>query len=181
MKNILCFAAFWLFLLVELTSCTGVRFRESQPEGVRCLETFPAELRGFYINPDGDTLIVKTVKIQLVNRRSECNRLFEEDSLGPGLQLKQMDEDFFLNILEDSLWTTIHIRTISDSMLDISLIDGEYTASIETLSGIIDLDTITTPEGERVCYVADPDIPSLLQMIHSNVFSEHYRFRRVRE
>lgn len=164
---------------VLLSSCIEVKFRETQPTGISSLTSFPSELRGTYQNQDGDTLEIGITNVNLLNRKSKCDRLFEQDSLSNTVQLTKWKKYFFVNLTEDSLWTVCVMKKLNNGDLIVSLIDAESESTISLISEITPLETIYFDE-EPELYIINPEHKDLEAIIESGAFSIQYIFKKIK-
>lgn len=164
---------------VLLSSCIEVKFRETQPTGISSLTSFPSELRGTYQNQDGDTLEIGITNVNLLNRKSKCDRLFEQDSLSNTVQLTKWKKYFFVNLTEDSLWTVCVMKKLNNGDLIVSLIDAESESTISLISEITPLETIYFDE-EPELYIINPEHKDLEAIIESGAFSIQYTFKKIK-
>jgi hypothetical protein len=166
-------------LMLSVNACLEVKFRESQPAGVEPLSEIPSHLQGKYRNQDGDTLILTSTTFTLLNRKSECSKMKEYDSLSEKILIKQWNDFLFLNINEDSLWTVALIQKKEDGSFVFSLIDGEEEETVQLISDITFLTTHYSEDDEPLVYVVNPSKTKLEQMISKDVFSINYHFQRL--
>jgi hypothetical protein len=115
----------------------------------------------------------------VVNRESECGRLYEQDSLSQNLQIKIWKEYLFCNLNEDSLWTVALIRKEGREGFRLSLIDGEDETMINRIGGIADLTTHLDEDDQPMIFVIDPAPEQLEELISAGAFSIHYHFQRI--
>lgn len=170
-----------IFLLVFFlaTSCIEVKFETSQPAGIAALENFPESLLGEYINEDGDTLIIENKIVSLLNRKSKCDRLFEQDSLCESIILKKWEAYYFLNLKENNLWTTALMEHLNDNQLLVSLIDAESDTVLHKINDVTQLDTINSDEGEPIYFIVNPVHAELKELVKKGAFSQQYTFIRI--
>lgn len=173
------FNLFIIICFIFIASCIEVKFEESQPEGVGKLDKFPVDLMGKYINQDGDTLIIETTVISLLNRKSKCDRLFEQDSLSESVLLKKWQNIYLLNILEDQLWTCVLIEPAKEGDLIVSLIDAESETVLENIIRFTDMKTIYTEDQEPLYYLVNPSHKQLKALIKNGIFSYQFIFKKI--
>ena len=162
-----------------ITSCIEVKFEESQPAGIAKLDKFPVDLMGKYINQDGDTLIIEPTVISLLNRKSKCDRLFEQDSLSESILLKKWHNKYFLNINEDQLWTCVLVEPAKKGDLIVSLIDAESETVLENITRFTDMKTIYTEDQEPLYYLVNPSDKELKALIKNGIFSYQFFFKKI--
>ncbi len=88
---------FLIAVVLTLASCTNVSFVKSQPEGVKPLTEIPENLQGTYAF--NDTIIVTSNTIG-------------EDTLGKNLIVKKRGNFYYLNYLEDSVYSLTVVKVV---------------------------------------------------------------------
>ena len=63
--------------------------------------------------------------------------------------------------------------------LSVSLIDAESDENMESLTGIIKVDTLFADDDEIIHYIIDPEPSELQEMINNDVFSDQYIFNKI--
>jgi hypothetical protein len=116
--------------------------------------------------------------VDLQNRKSKCDRLFEHDSLSNYVQLKKWNEYYFINLTEDSLWTVGLIKTLKNGDITVSFIDAESDSTIKLISEITAM-KINYYDDEPELYIVDPNHNELKKMIDDGAFSIQYNFQRI--
>ena len=88
---------FLIAVVLTLASCTNVSFVKPQPEGVKALTEIPENLQGIYAFTDSIIVTSNTIG---------------EDTLGKSLIVKKRGNFYYLNYLEDSVYSLTVVKVV---------------------------------------------------------------------
>jgi len=88
---------FLIAVVLTLASCTNVSFVKPQPEGVKALTEIPENLQGIYAFTDSIIVTSNTIG---------------EDTLGKSLIVKKRGNFYYLNYLEDSVYSLTVVNVV---------------------------------------------------------------------
>ncbi len=165
-------------LILLLTSCKEISFREPQPKGKRALKEIPAELRGEYLLVDEDnnkdTLIV-----------TATGYLIRSDStggiLGDSLVLKKFKGYYFFNDNEDPEWLLWVVKLENNGDLSYLFMDpGDKTFNqyLLELNEVIKIDS-SEVDGEKL-YQIDPSPRELYSLMRKGFFRKSLTIKKIR-
>ncbi|MGQ1888988.1 hypothetical protein ACT29H_00950 [Thermophagus sp. OGC60D27] len=170
---------FTLLVCSVLASCTPVRFDQPQPEGARDLARFPKELSGFYVDEEGDTLLVTSQGFEygFGNMDSEC---LKRSLLSGNMVLKKYKNYYVLSMQEEEEWDVFLIEN-GDDGFDLRLIDigSKDRGKIDLLSKITGVETIKNSEGDVAYFLVRPTRSEFKRMVKGDFFAGREHFRRV--
>ncbi len=165
---------FWLLLL--LTSCKEISFKEPQPAGVSSLKEIPPEIRGKYLARDKstgekfDTLIIESWGYHFKDKD-------DKDWLGKGtisdsLTIKFYKDYYFVNFRSGDQWVLRLIKKKPSGIEFLSINiqdDNNRKAMVKKLSKRFGLKEIE--KGEDTFYQINPTPTQLMQLIKEGYFS----------
>lgn len=168
-----------LALLLLMASCDQVIFPEPQPKKVKSLKEIPGELRGVFLDHNGDTLFVYAHSFTY---RSDDFVDMKNVYLSDSAVLKKYQERYFFNTMiwvdEESYWLTYMLET-HDQGDEIDL----YTMDPGDIVKLAKLQEITSKvkdiEGEPAYYLFDPKKKDYKKIIADTIFTKMIGFKRV--
>lgn len=168
-----------IVLISVLVSCTPVRFDQPQPDGVKTLAVFPDDLTGFYVDEDGDTLLVKANGFEYGygNSDSECLKRSLESGK---MVVKKYKGNYVLSLHEEDEWDVFLVEPDDDGfnlrMIDIGNKDRE---KMDELSAITEVETIKNDQGDVTYYLVRPSRSEFKRIMKRGFFAEREYFRKV--
>jgi hypothetical protein len=171
-----------LFIVVLLSSCKEVSFREPQPRGRRALSSVPAKLQGRYLpyQDNGelskDTIIITARgyrfayydEVPPANHRAD----YEEGILSDSLVLKSYHGYYFLNLFQKPHWSLRIIQQQRNGDLFYFTPEQEgvdFNDYIAKHGHEIPVDSLATDD-ETIYYI-DPSPGKLLHLIEKGFFT----------
>lgn len=166
-----------IILLLFLSSCKEVSFKEPQPAGVEPLKSIPEKLQGHYLaqdqktGDDADTLIIESWGYRLKDKD-------DKDWLGRGvlsdsLVVKFYQNHFFVNFRSGDQWVLRLIKQKPSGAIEFLSIDiADDAKRKEMLKKMSRKFTVTEVQRESdTFYQITPTREQLLQMIKDGYFT----------
>lgn len=157
-----------ILILLFLSSCVEVGFRNPQPLKGRVLKEIPDEIIAFYTEQDKDS--------------SDNDSGFKLTDLGANLDeigtlsentiMKYWKGRYFLNQKEDSLWYIIMIVPAKNGAYETFKMDGSNEKTVNLLKDITHVDEIYSKEGELELVIIDPDKSEFKKIMKSGAFEK---------
>jgi len=137
MKNFIFLSA----MLLCFTSCTNVLFVNPQPEGIGELTEIPENLQGIYAFTDSIIVTSNTIG---------------EDTLGKSLIVKKRGNFYYLNFLEDSVYSLTVVKVVKClSFEDFEIFHPKITDDNKDIFNIVEVKTKTYGSVDSKEYIVD--------------------------
>lgn len=156
-----------------LSSCTFVRFENSQPVNAKELATFPKSMIGEYLGQKNDTLIVTS--------KSYKHGKEDEEFLSPGkIVLKKFKSYYVLNYYQEKNWDVFLLK-LTGNNLTVYAIDyeDEEEAVINELKKILPVKE-NDEGGNSKSYVINPTKREFKLLLKKNQFKPIGIYTRIR-
>ena len=168
-----------LALVFLLASCDQVIFPEPQPKKVKALKEIPVELRGVFLDHNGDSLFVYA---NFFTYRNDDFVDMKNVYLSDSAVLKKYQKRYFFNIMEwvgeEPYWLT-YILEIHDkgNVIDVYTMDPGDIVKLAKLQEITS--KVKDIEGEPEYYLFDPKKKDYKKIIADTIFTKMIGFKRV--
>jgi len=167
------------FIIIAVTSCKEISFKEAQPKGKRVLSEMPENLRGKYllIEENGnnkDTLVITRQGYNVTGDSTKGN-------LGDSLVLKKYKGYYFFNDNENPEWLLRVVKQEANGDLSYLFMDsGEQSFHdyAYELNKEIQIDSFEV-KGKKL-YQIDPTPRQLLNLIKKGYFKKTMRLTKIR-
>ncbi len=170
MKNIILF----LFVTISFFSCKEVVFKNPQPKGMDNIQSFPANLQGYYITKDdrSDTLKISENSITIVNdKKTSMNIMLCDTAL-----LRQNKKYYFINLREGEYWYTYVLKLKKNKFDMLYLFEDTTKNNIKKISEITKIEK----NEDSSHYVIDPTKKELMKILKKGCFSNVGTFYKVK-
>jgi hypothetical protein len=170
-----------IILIVAVTGCKEITFREPQPRGRKALSSIPKELHGRYHaqkengEVSNDTIIVSSrgYRIGYYDPADQIKRdKLDDGKLGDSLVLKTFKGYYFLNFAENPEWLLRVFKKEKNGDLIYMIPEQEgvdFKDYISKLSKEIRIDSVTLKD--EVLYQIDPSPKKLVELVEKGYFS----------
>ncbi len=156
---------FLIFILLNLSGCKEISFREPQPKGKRKLTSIPEKLQGKYLLEDENGINTDTLFVTSAGYRIG-NDLKHEARLSDSLILKYFKGYYFLNMRERPKWYLRILQKEKDGNLvcmTMETANQNFYDYINRLSTEIKIDSVKSNDG--MLYQIDPSPKKLIDLI----------------
>jgi hypothetical protein len=165
---------------LSTTSCTDIKYKNSQPNEVDLLSEFPEQFRGTYLNSDGDTLQIGDVWFRYGNDKT--SPMYTRKELRKGnVELKKFKKYYVLSLKERELWNIIPFSYKKEKLF-VYGIDAEHKKEADIVKD--DIEEITKVErklksdGKVDKYVIDPTSKEFEDML-DKVYPKIMDFKKI--
>lgn len=172
--------SFIAILILTVTACKEISFKEPQPKGKRALSEIPRELRGKYLIAEGpgrsnDTLVLTKNQYYV---RGDSTR----GELSDSLVLKKHNGYYFFNDNENPEWLLRVIKKEANGDLSYMSMENDeksFNTFLIDLNNEIKIDSIEVA-GETL-YQIDPSPAQLLSLIKKGYFRKSMLLKRLKD
>lgn len=178
---------FSISFLLCLISCSEVSFPVHQPKGIAPLNTFPKELRAYYLAIESDsvrdTVVIEEKGYRIQNSKPNGTASWlDAAELSDSLVLKKYKDYYFFNFKEDNQWLLRVIKRNKNGDLTfmmLSIHDSDHDKSLTELQQELKVEVIEVSENEKY-YRIDPSPSQLMSLIRKKKFWESSTLKRVK-
>ena len=151
-----------LIILVLLSSCVEVGFKNPQPLKARNLEEIPKEMLDFYTNQKKDSTENSITDLYSVD---DFDATLSETTI-----LKKWKGNYFLNQKENDLWHVFMIVPSSNNMYETYQLDGGNEKTVSLLKKITEVEEVFSDDGELKSLILDPSHREFKKIVKSGAF-----------
>jgi len=149
-------------ILAVLSSCGNVVYKEAMPQNLVPLVEFPNHLRGIYMDPEGDTLVIQKDSYTYGNMRGSS--IFA-GTLCADIVLKQLDNFYFLSFKsEDGYWESI-AASADSSYLYLYFVGVENEDQLKILNSHMKKSSAKSLQKEGK-YIISPSAEELMELLN---------------
>ncbi len=171
MKNLL----LGFILAISASACVTLEYQTPQPSNMANLDDIPYQMQGYYLDGNGDTLIVRENAFEY---RSELAPVTKA-ALSDTLILRPYKGCYSVNIAGDNGWLVYLICRETNGDLLLYGIDVEEEAVVEKLKEITKVVAETDDSGNVTTYRINPTEKEFDQMFEAGLFEKGGKFRRI--
>jgi len=173
-----------LILILALTgigfsSCTSVKFENSQPKDTEELNAFPPSLVGVYFDGEKDTLTLTNNSFKYGNEKSFFHL---NGTLASGESTLKISNDYLVLSLKDKgTWEVIVGKFSGKDLIAFYIdIDKEREKTIKQLKEIVTVKEIKNDNGTIDYYLINPTKNEFEKLIQKNLFAKKVVFKRIK-
>jgi hypothetical protein len=173
----------YAILVLFLSACTEIGFKEAQPADGRILSAIPARLQGRYIMPDenssspSDTIIVTGTGYHVTyfsadDRLRSNHDAIDQGTISDSLVLKYYKPYYFLNFREQDQWMLRVIKVQANGdlvLLSPQQSDIDFKDYLKNLSAVVRIDSGFV--NGKMLYQINPSPKKLVSLIETGFFT----------
>ncbi|MBN2669120.1 MAG: hypothetical protein JXR60_07815 [Bacteroidales bacterium] len=171
----------WTILLaiVVLQSCTEVKFKQPQPQGIAALESIPESMQGYYLLGDKDTVKIFANGFEM---KKDSTNEKEQHELSEFFAIKRWKKTIFINLRDkdEPYWSVIFL-TPNDSNISVGFLSFNQNdkESIDQFKQLTKVEELLNEEGKITNYLIDPSKKELKKILKTIPMYDLGKLRKI--
>ncbi|MDN5200961.1 hypothetical protein QQ008_06305 [Fulvivirgaceae bacterium BMA10] len=172
---------FYAIVLIWLSACTEVVYKNPQPLNTGSLKTFPEELRGAYESVNDDEKITITLGERYYSLREDDDEQIDGNISSDSASLKYYKGYYFLSHKMDELpyWILRVAKVQPDGTLSVLAIDADNHSIMDELRNSLEVKRVEHDDEYDKFFLIEPTRKELIKLIEKKVFQEVYTFKKI--
>ncbi|NCC72483.1 MAG: hypothetical protein EOM06_03720 [Sphingobacteriia bacterium] len=167
-------------LMLLLTACTTVRFRQPQPSDASEMEAFPDKITGIYLNENHDTLKISNESFTYGNKKTNLF-YFSQKLNSDSAVLKKWENYYVLNLKTENYWEVFLFKEVKNiTRVYYITFEEEDNDFIEKLRNILPVEEVRQENGELEYLLIDPSPKQFNALKKYDFFREIESFTRIK-